>query len=275
MKNKKLKILVLSDLKEATNDILKSTASLVNIMGGEISLFHVKKPTDIVERESQLTALRTINEKHILTKKEIEQFTDYFQQTYNFSMSHSYTFGNVKNEIKDYISINKPDIIVLGKRKSKTVNLTGDNITDFILKNHNGSVLIAGSDNSLEPNQELSLGVLNSKDSLASTSFSEKLLMHSKKPLKSFKFINKVNTLTENEPSDKKTIEYIFQRNDDTIQNLSSYLSKSGINLLLIDGSSKNNKDKEGLNKSDLKNVINQLNISLFISNENNFSKTI
>ena len=275
MKNKKLKILVLSDLKEATNDILKSTASLVNIMGGEISLFHVKKPTDIVERESQLTALRTINEKHILTKKEIEQFSDYFQQTYNISMSHSYTFGNVKNEIKDYILINKPDIIVLGKRKSKTVNLAGDNITDFILKYHDGPVLIAGKDNRLEPNQELSLGVLNSKDSLASTSFSEKLLMHSKKPLKSFKFINKVNTLTGNEPSDTKTVEYIFERNDDTIQNLSSYLSKSGINLLLIDGSSKNNKDKEGLNKSDLMNVINQLNISLFISNENNFSKTI
>lgn len=271
MKNIKYKILVLSDLKEATNEILKSTASLASIMDAEISVFHVKKPTDIVERESQLSAFRTINEKHILTKKQIEQFTTYFKETYNISMSHSYTFGNVKNEIKDYLSKSKPDIIVLGKRKSKTVSLVGDNITDFVLKNYKGPVLIAGSENKLEPNQELSLGVLNADNPLKALNFSEKLLKHSKKPLKSYKFINKVNTLTDNESSDIKTVEYVFERNDDTIRNLSGYISKGGINLLLIDRSSKN---KEGFDKSDLKNVMNQLNVSLLISNENNFSQT-
>ncbi len=273
MKTNKHKILVLSDLKDNTNIVLKNTANLSKMVDGEISLFHVKKPTDIVERESQLSAFRTISEKHNITKKQIEHFVNHVKKTHGMTMNYSYTFGNVKNEIEDHIKKHKPDIIVLGKRKSNPFGL-GDNVTDLVLNKFNGIVLISGNEDTIEFNDQLSLGLLDGKNPFTNISFTNELFGLTKKPLKSFKVVNKVDNLSENNSkNDFKTVEYVFERSDYTVKNLTNYLSKSKVDLLLIDGNTENN-TKEGLNLSDVKSVINQLNISLLISN-NNFSKTI
>ncbi|WP_223032461.1 universal stress protein [Hanstruepera marina] len=266
MKNNKYKILVLSDLKDATNNVLKNTASLSKMINGEISFFHVKKPTDIIERESQLSAFRTINENHTTVKKRIEHFVGSLKDQ-GIPVDFSYAFGNVKNEIENYIAKNKPDIIVLGKRNSNPVNLMGDNITDFVLKVHNGFVMIADSENILEADKSLSVGLLNGKEWFKNVSFSENLLKYVKTPIKSFRVVNNNVVTEENKQSDIKTVEYVFERNDNTIQNLSNYLSKSNVNLLLVDSNFKNTNPKEGLKPSDIKSVINQLNIPLLISN--------
>jgi hypothetical protein len=60
MKNK---ILVLSDINSSTTGILTNALNLAKIVSGEITLFCVKKPTDIVENDSQLSAMRIINKK--------------------------------------------------------------------------------------------------------------------------------------------------------------------------------------------------------------------
>ena len=73
MKNNKYKILVLSDLKKSTSATLKTAVSLAKMIDGEIEFFHVKKPIDIVEKENQLSAIRTINENHTLIRKKIEK----------------------------------------------------------------------------------------------------------------------------------------------------------------------------------------------------------
>ena len=271
MKNKKSKILVLSDLKESTAIVLKSSVSLAKMIDGNIDLFHVIKPTDVVQKESQLSAFRTINEKHNATKKDIQNFINPLSEAYGIHINYSYTFGNVKNEIREYIANNKPDIIVLGKRTSKTFKVMGDSITQFVLKEYDGVIMIAADDNALEPNRNLSLGFLNDIDE--SFEFVENLIKHTEAPVKSFKIRKKSDSLKEaNIFEDKKTIEFVFEKNDNTIMNLSNYLSKNDINLLCINRGNKKTANKLSLMSSDIKEAINKLDVSLLLSGGQNFS---
>ncbi len=104
------------------------------MINGDIEFFHVKKPTDIVEKENQLSAMRTINEKYIITRKKIEKLIKSISEDYGVNVKHSFTFGNIKNEIANHIEKVKPDIIVLGKRRQKPINLIGDSINELCFK---------------------------------------------------------------------------------------------------------------------------------------------
>ncbi len=83
MKNNRYKILVLSDLKNSTNSTLKSSVSLAKMINGDVDFFHVKKATDIVEYESQLSAIRTINKLHTTTSTEIQHLIDTISKDYS------------------------------------------------------------------------------------------------------------------------------------------------------------------------------------------------
>ena len=267
MKNNKYKILVLSDLKNSTNTLLKSTVSLAKIINGEIVLFHVKKPTEIVERESQLSAFRTINGEHYSIDKKIQNLINPISKDYGINIKYKFAFGHIKNEINNHIEAYKPDIIVLGKRKSKPLNFIGDNMASFVLKKHEGVIMIAASENALEPNKDISLGFLNNMEDAFRMEFSDALMGHAQKPLKSFKIVNKSNTLKEVQvPTDKKTVEYVFEQGDNTIATLSNYLSKNNINLLCVDRANENTDNKGNLVKSDIKDVISKLNVSLLLT---------
>ena len=104
------------------------------MINGEVELFHVKSATEIVESESQLSAVRNINEQYIVADKKIKGLLEPISKDYHLKVKYKYAFGNVKDEIEKYINKVKPDIIVLGKRKSKALSFIGDNITDFVLK---------------------------------------------------------------------------------------------------------------------------------------------
>ena len=77
----------------------------------------------------------------------------------NVNINHNFAVGNVKNEVVKYIDNNNPDIIILGKRKSKALNIIGDNITQFILKKYKGTIVIVDDKNVLELNKNCILFV--------------------------------------------------------------------------------------------------------------------
>ena len=258
MKNNKYKILVLSDMKDTATNTLKSGVSLAKMIDGELHFFHVKKPTDVVEKESQLSAIRTINRSYLEMGSEIQNLIEPISRDFGIAISYSHAFGNVKSEITDYIKTNKPDIIVIGKRKPKTFNFIGDNITEFVIKNHGGAIMIASVENALEPNKELSLGVLNRTTTSFKTEFSNSVLSHSQKPLKSFN-INYENSDVDN--TDKDIVELVFDNGENAINSLSNYLTKSDVNLLCVSRSDKT--------KTDIKNVISNVNVSLLLSGDN------
>ena len=267
MKKNKYKILVLSELNESTNTILKSTISLAKMIDGSIDFLCVKKPSEIVEKENQLSAIRNINQEHFAMKKEIINLIAPISNDYNININHTLSYGNVKSEIGNYIKEHKPDIIVIGKRKSKMLNLIGDNITSFVFKKHSGVIMISANENALEPNKKIALGLLN--DIEDSFEFAKDLIAHTQKPVRSFKVINQSNTLKETtNVNNKENVEYVFEDNDNTIENLSNYLSKNNINLLCVNREKRLN-DKYSM-KADINNVINKLNVSMLLTTNSN-----
>jgi len=268
MKNNKYKILVLSDLKDSTQNTLKSAVSLTKMLKADLEFFHVKKPTDIVEQDNQLSAMRTIGKEHITTEKRIKKLINSVTKDCDIKINSSFTFGNVKREIENYIDLIQPDIIVLGKKKSKAIKLKSDNVTDFVLKKFSGAILIASEQNSLEPNKELSLGFLNGIEESFELDFAEDLMKHTSKPLKSFKIVkrpfdsNKTKTHT-----DIKTVDYVFEQNDNSINKLSNYLVKNDINLFCLNRGNQKTKSKSNIVTSEVNDMMNKLNVSLLFSN--------
>ncbi|GAA3644341.1 universal stress protein [Flavivirga jejuensis] len=269
MKNK-YKILMLSDLKKSTNATLKSTVSLAKMINGDIQFFHVKKPTDVIEKENQLSAIRTINKEHFAIEKKIQNLINPIAKDCDVNINYSFTYGNVKDEVRKYIKLNKPDIIVIGKKKSKPLDFMGYDITSFILKEHNGVIMMADNNNVLEPNKEISLGVLNGDEESFNLEFIEDLTNHTQKPLKLFKIgKDDSNTISKtNKHINKKTIEYVFEASDNTIDNLSNYVSKNDINLLCVNRERKNTVKNEKSSTSDIKTFIGKLNVSFLVTGE-------
>ncbi len=267
MKKNKYKILVLSDMKKSTSTVLKSAVSLAKMINGDIQMFYVRKPTDIVAKENQLSAMRTINKEYPKTEKKLQEIIEPISTEYGVNIQSSFSFGNVKDEILLYIKEHKPDIIVLGKRKSKTFNIVGDRVTDVILKTFAGVIMIADSKNTLDPNGELSLGVLNNVKNAFNIDFAENLLENAQKPLKSFKIIKNSNDLkeTENSLPDIETREYVFESNDNALNNISKYLVKSHVNLLCLNRDYQNTKKAESINSS-IKDLVNKLNVSVLLT---------
>src|SRR5690606_36802964 len=173
MKTNKYKIAVLTDLKKSAIETLKSTISLAKMIEADIEVLHVKKPTDIVKHESQLSAFRTINEQHTSAKKKLEDLISSVSGDKEINIKYSYTFGNVKNEIEDYLTQHKPDMIVLAKRSPNTLNLNGESLINFISTIFKGAISITGNYSVLKSNQELSLGILNRKNVIVNSSLGQ------------------------------------------------------------------------------------------------------
>lgn len=265
MKRSSYKILVLSDLKSSTDTTLKSTVNLAKMIGGSIVFFHVKKPIDIIKQDNQLSAMRTINTESKTANKNIKALVKKVSRDSGVKIDYRFALGNVKNEIANCIDDVKPDIVVLGKRKSKPFSIIGDKITQYVLKKHKGVVLIISEDHTLDLNK-LSIGVLDDIEKSLNTELADYLIEHSEQPVKSFKVGKDSKTLKETSFKGVKTVDYVFEVGDNTIKNLSNYMSKNKINLLCVN---RGGPDRKGGVKSinlGIKEVINNLNVSLLLT---------
>ncbi|MFY0628747.1 MAG: universal stress protein [Flavobacteriaceae bacterium] len=252
--NNRYKILVLSDLKNNVKNTLKSTLSLAKMVDGDIQFFHVKGASEIVGTENQLSAMRTINREYITTENKIKKEVKSFSSDYDTNIQYAFSFGSIKEEIGNYINEYQPDIVVLGKRKKTSLSFIGDHVTQFVMKKHKGAVMIASDDHILEPDQSISLGLLDEKNNALNVDFANNLIQNAQRPLKSFKVVKNSDQLEKNPtPANQDTVEYVFEQNDNVIKNLSNYLSKNNVNLLCV------NRENDY--------AINKLNVSLLVAN--------
>jgi nucleotide-binding universal stress UspA family protein len=262
MKNKRYKILVLVDLKKSSDTIIKTTANLAKMVGGDIDLLHVKKPIDVVKNDNQLSSMRTINRDYVMSKNHIEDVVKSIDKSLN--ISYGLTYGNVKQEIEEHIKNTKPDIVVLGKKRFNAIKLAGDNLTKFILKKYKGIILIASNKHVLEYDENLSLGMLNNFEE-QSEDLTKQLLSLTQKPVVAFKIQNASDTVaqTNNNLTSNKKIEYVFEPNDNAVGSLSHYMLKSNIDLLCVDRSKVNSKKTSDLK---LDTIVNKMNVSLLLT---------
>ncbi|WP_299156742.1 universal stress protein [uncultured Tenacibaculum sp.] len=197
MNTSKHKIVVLSDLKDSTATLLKTAISLAKKTNASIHFFHVKKPTEVVITDNQLSAKRALNSKFTETNKEISELVSEFSEKYNIDISSSFTFGNVKNEIDLFLEDSNPNIIVIGKRRDKGIAALGDKISKHVLKKKGKTIIIASSENDLKPENEISLGVYNEIEQQYNNDFINEIIENANKPLKKFQVTdsNDVNLL--------------------------------------------------------------------------------
>ena len=235
MEKNNYNILVLSDLKGTSKSTLKSAISLAKMIGGSIDLFYVKKPTDVVVRENQLSAIRSINEEHYLIRKKAQEYILPVSEAYEMPITYNFAIGNVKNEIENYIHETQPDVVVLGKRKPKRLKFIGESTSNYILNNYKGIVFMVSENNSIEPGKKLVLGMLNNKADAFNATFTDNLIAHTDTPIKSFKVVNKTDSATTSGTvSANGTVDYVFEDGDKVVKNISKYLTINKINLLLI-----------------------------------------
>lgn len=262
MENKNIKILVLSDLKGSTNATLKSSLGLAKITGGDIEFFHVTEATDIVNSDSQLTAMRNINKQFLHTDKKIQKLLDPIRSNHNINIKYNYAFGNVRNEIEERIDALQPEIIVIGKRKAKKLNLTGDRLTDFILKRHKGIVFIAAKDKNVDLESSLSIGTLNDFSEVSENSLAKSLISRTKKPLKTFEIGNTSNhSQIETSINNQNIVKYVFEDSPNVVNTLAEYLVKNNINLFCFNR--KNKKQKKAIYAKDL---IDKVDVSFLVA---------
>lgn len=273
--SKKYKIAVFSDLKESLGNTLKSTLSLAKMLNGDITIFHVKKATEVVTEDSQLSAIRSLNSEFITMDNDIKAIVTSYSKDFGVTMSYSCAIGNLKNEIATYIKKEKPDFIVLGKRKSNFFNILGDKLIPFVLKIHKGPIFLTDEINVLDYGNDLSLGVLSNTEETLIADLTENLLLHSQKPLKSFKILKNISTISRPIKSQqKKEVEFIFESNSNSIKNLSNYITKNKINLLCINRfENKKNKDSAALSMpANISDIVNNVNIPLLLMGQNNYT---
>ncbi|WP_298901402.1 hypothetical protein [uncultured Psychroserpens sp.] len=125
--------------------------------------------------------------------------------------------------------------------------------------------MIASDGGVLEPEKELSLGLFNDANTTFNLEFVDALFNHTQKPLKSFRTDQElVETNGKNNIAKEDTVELVFDYGDNSIKSLSNYLAKSDVNLLCLNRDS----SKTANNKPRIKDVINNVNVSLLISEE-------
>lgn len=261
MKTTSYKIAVFSDLKDPQQNIVLNSIGLAKKVGGTIELLHVKKPASVVKTENQLSAMRSINEIFTETDNALRTKINALADKHSLDINYTLALGNVKAEISDFLNTVNPDIVVLGKRSSSPFKFVGDGVTGHVLKNFQGMVMIANPRNSLHSDSGFSLGLLNSDGKNLNSSLTEKLLKQAEGPLRLFKIKKGSGRKTAEAQMARKSVEYVFEPNDNAFNSLSQYISKCKVDVLVIPRNSKN-----PLNNT-IKKAISGIDASILIAN--------
>lgn len=231
------RILVLTDLKYSDDLALNNAVALAKMIGASIDLFHVKKPIDIVNRESQLSAMRNINSTSTAIDKKMKTLVRSYKNSDDLRIRYSFAIGNIKKEISRKIEEFNPDLVVLGKRKQRPLKLVGDKISDYLFTIFDGMVLIAGSTKNTEALKDLKLGAFHIQSEDLNSGFAKTLVNHSTTPVKSFRVIenSRVQDAIKTSQTTSNIVEYVFEQNDNVINNISNYLLRNNLDFLFVE----------------------------------------
>lgn len=268
-------LLVLMDKSKASYTALTNAVNLAKLIDASIDILQVRSPTSVVRYENQIASMRAIDEDRTKQKKELKDIVRLISEEENLPIISNFTFGNIKNEIKNHIEKTKPDIIVLGKRKRKVVNFLGDGITADLLKTHNGGILISGNKEAFTSYNTKSIGFLNNSSDIEKIAIANDLKKLNNKPLKIFKMsqdgvlktkkigVEKMN----NQEVDKNNIVYEFDSKSDTANAMTNFIMKNNLALLFVNNKETNDRSLLSRLNNTLTKTIEKTNIPILIFN--------
>lgn len=270
----KYRLLVLIDQTKSSYTALRNAVNLAKVVDAGIDVLYVKPPTQVVEHDNQIAVMRKLEEDRIASKKALQKLVSTISESENIPVIYSFTFGNVIAEIQNHITKTQPDIVVIGKRKTKMINFLGDGLTSYLLKNHKGEILISGDEKNLGSYTNVSLGFLDDVSMSNEIKITQDLRENSSKPFTLFKF-KKTNSVSKTEDSSLKSKEqarvantkvFEFEVGADNSDSLSKYIKKNKIELLCIKRTKdlKQSKSLKLINAK-IRQTINKINVPVLI----------
>ncbi|MCW5520642.1 universal stress protein [Aureitalea sp. L0-47] len=262
---KKNNIVVLINLDKPQLNIVRNSINVANSLNAVLTFLYVKKATDAVQNENHISAIKTLTDTHMKIDGKMRELLEPFQKSTDTKIRSKIAIGNVKNHIGKYLNELNPDLVILGKRPKKVLPWEGDRLTQFVVNEFNGPVLISATDQVLELNEQLSLGLLSASGSDAPKGIVEDLLKISSQPVKSFRIVNKSSDTQSSSTMPFKTVEYAFEPGDNAVKNLSKYVLRNNVNLLFLDRDYVTRRSRNA-SPANMNGVINQLPSSLLLA---------
>ncbi|MFT0715648.1 universal stress protein [Maribacter arcticus] len=256
----KYNISVLLDMSKSAEFVLTSAIELAKRIDGAIEVFHVKPTTNIIKGDSQLSAVRTLNKDARSTRAELKELISTIEKKENLSISYKLEYGNVKNRVRDYLALQKPDILVLGKPRTR-MGVFFESISDFVIDNVNDTnVLILGEDDKFHSFEDINLGIFGAGLEDNDLEIIQDLKRDSDKPVRYFGISDEEDK--ERTYPWQKTVSYTFSKGGNALNGLVNYVSRTNTQLLCV--------PKKGgksfmFKSSPLKEVIRKTNVPLMI----------
>ena len=262
---KKNNIVVLINLDKPQLNIIQNSINVANSLNATVTFLYVKKGAHAVQNENHISAIKTLTDTHMQIDGKMRELLEPFQQSVDTELRSKIAIGNVKYHIEKHLNNLNPDLVILGKRSKKVLPWDGDRLTQFVVSKFQGPVLISATDQVLELNEQLSLGLLSAEVSDTTEGFVADLLKISSQPVKSFRIVNKASETQSSNPIPFKTVEYAFESGDNAINSLSKYILRNNVNLLFLDRDHVTQRSRKAAS-ANLNGVINQLPSSLLLA---------
>lgn len=243
----KYRLSVLMDLSKASEATLTNAVQLAKVIDGDVEVFYIKTPADVVTRDNQLSAMREIHQDNRTSKSHIQNLVTEISRREGLPISVKMAYGNLKNGLREYIENAKPDILVLDKKRSK--------LMDAVSGVH---VLITGEEHKFHSLEDITLGVF---DDFNDSDFEiiQDLKKESKEPVRMFS-INKTK-VPQKENLDN-TISYVFSEGTNALDAIASYVVRTNTKLFCIP---KAQKSRLGFQNDPTKQVVRKLDVPVLI----------
>ena len=233
-KKNNFSILVLTDFSESSRIALRNAAKFAKLVNGSVGAYHVRSLQALTEEENHISLSRRRCAQQMETHAVAEEMLSRIAEEEGVEVKFSMDFGNVKNCVMSKVNSAHPDLLILGKRKSKVLNVLGDRLTRFVIKNCQTSVLVSSSQSELHSFSDLSLGFYGESVSKSYLNIIDQL-QETTGPIKYFGIQNQsteVDTIVEPK---KKERSFIFsQEGEKAVEALISYVSRTNTQLFCI-----------------------------------------
>ncbi len=268
----KYRLLVLADLSKSSETALNNAIQLAKLTNGSVEVLYVKSPADIAHYENQFSAIRAIQEDSRNAQSKLKSVIRKIEKEEGIIIPFQISYGNIKQTIKEKINELQPDLVLLGKRKSKLLNFSGHGITKFVLTKCTTNVLIVGENHILHSRGNISLGIFGDAIQNERLSFINDLKLRGSNPIKFFSIRNRKKlqpktAINAIDHEGKKAISYVFSEGANALDGLASYVSKTNIELLCIPRRRKTSREFFRLNtvRFPIDRVVQKLNIPVLV----------
>lgn len=251
-KNSKYSIAVLMDLSNASALALSNAAQLAKAIDGRVEVLHVKVPTSIVKNDNQLSAMRSIHKDSRDSKNQIKEAINTISKQENLKISLKMVYGNEKNSVKEYLAENKPNFLVLDKRKSKILDALGNGV----------NVLITNEAHKFHSFKDISLGIFDDNLEESGLEIINDLKRENTQPLRLFSIKGNQESTPKASSQLQDAISYVFTEGANVLDGLSSYVNRTNTQLLCIPNT---RKARFAFQTDRTKQLVNKLNVPVLI----------